>query len=443
MAGAAYQKELEEEIKMEIQRPRGTADLLPGTVEAWQVLERIVRDTLATANYQEIRTPVFEHTELFERGVGDTTDIVTKEMYTFEDRGGRSVTLRPEGTAGAVRAYVENKLYGQGNISKLYYIGPMFRYEKPQKGRFRQFHQYGVEVLGSEGPAIDAEVIHLNLTVLQRIGLKNLQVELNSVGCSVCRPRHKAQMVALLTPRRDELCKECQERLEKNPLRIFDCKNEHCHTVLKEVGAPYITDVLCEDCSEHFQSVQAYLTAMSVPFVVKKDLVRGLDYYTRTAWEVTSPGFTTIAGGGRYNGLVEQVGGPATAGIGFGGGIERALWVLAEQGGSLTDAQTVDAFVAVADTSAERTAMAVLATLRGRGISADRDYQGRGMKSQFKLADRMNAKFVVILGEAELASGKATVKDLATGQQEEVPFAELASWIEERVKGAAVGGHEA
>ncbi|MFB5190013.1 histidine--tRNA ligase [Alicyclobacillus fastidiosus] len=425
---------------MDIQRPRGTADLLPGTVEAWQVLERIVRETLATANYQEIRTPVFEYTELFERGVGDTTDIVSKEMYTFEDRGGRSVTLRPEGTAGVVRAFVENKLYGQGTISKLYYIEPMFRYEKPQKGRFRQFHQYGVEVLGSEAPAIDAEVIQLNLSVLQNLGLKQLTVELNSVGCAVCRPRHKETMIALLSPRRDELCKECQERLEKNPLRMFDCKNEHCHTILREVGAPYISDALCDECSEHFQAVQGYLTAMSVPFVHKKDLVRGLDYYTRTAWEITSPGFTTIAGGGRYNGLVEQVGGPATPGIGFGGGIERALWVLGEQGGRLTDEHELDAFVAVADESAERPAMVVLSTLRGRGISCDRDYQGRGLKSQFKLADRANAKFVIILGESELASGKATVKDLATGQQDQVVFADVATFVQERLGEAPTAG---
>jgi histidyl-tRNA synthetase len=428
---------------MDIQRPRGTADLLPGTVEAWQRLESIVRETLATANYEEIRTPVFEHTELFERGVGDTTDIVSKEMYTFQDRGNRSVTLRPEGTAGVVRAFIENKLYGTGAVSKLYYVGPMFRYEKPQKGRFRQFHQYGVEVLGAEAPSLDAEVIQLSMTILQRIGLQNLTVELNSVGCSVCRPRHREDMVARLLPRKEELCSDCQERLEKNPLRIFDCKHEHCQRVLREVGAPYIADVLCEDCQTHFASVQMYLKAMDVPFVLQKNLVRGLDYYTRTAWELTSPGFTTIAGGGRYNGLVEQIGGPPTPGIGFGGGIERALWVLAEQGGRLTDEGALDVFVAVADEAAERTAMVVLNTLRGRGVKSDRDYQGRSLKSQFKLADRTKAKLVVILGEAEMASGQATVKQLETGVQENVPFAQLADYVQTYLQGIHEGGKQA
>lgn len=425
---------------MDIQRPRGTADLLPGAVESWQRLEDIVRTTLSAANYQEVRTPIFEHTELFERGVGDTTDIVTKEMYTFEDRGGRSVTLRPEGTAGAVRAFVENKLYGSGSITKLYYVGPMFRYEKPQKGRFRQFHQYGVEALGSEAPALDAEVISLNLTLLKQLGLKNLTVELNSVGCGVCRPRHKETMIAKLTPHKADLCKDCQERLERNPLRIFDCKHDSCQAILREVEAPYITDVLCEDCQTHFDEVQGFLKAMDVPFVLDKSLVRGLDYYTRTAWEITSPGFTTIAGGGRYNGLVEQIGGPPTSGIGFGGGIERALWVLAEQGGSLSADTSLDVFVAVADKAADRTAMVVLNALRSRGLKSDRDYQGRGMKSQFKLADRNGAKFVVILGESELASGKATVKNLASGTQEEVPFAQLADAIVQGVKTAGEQG---
>lgn len=416
---------------MEMQRPRGTADLLPGQVEDWQQLEDIVKKVFSVANYQEIRTPIFEHTELFERGVGETTDIVSKEMYTFEDRGGRSVTLRPEGTAGVVRAFVENKLYGAGTVSKLFYYGPMFRYEKPQKGRFRQFHQYGAEVLGSEAPSIDAELISLSLRILRNIGLKNLTVELNSVGCAICRPKHRALMIERLTPRRDELCKDCQSRLEKNPLRLFDCKNERCQAILREAEVPYIADVLCDECQPHFEEVQRYLQAMDVPFRLEKSLVRGLDYYTRTAWEVTSPGFTTIVGGGRYNGLVEEVGGPPTAGIGFGGGIERALWVLGEQGGSLVRDDRLDVFVAVADGGAEGTAMVVLETLRGRGIRADRDYQGRSMKSQFKLADRLRARYVVVIGETELQSGQATVKRLDDGEQMQVAFAALADALEQ------------
>lgn len=410
---------------MSIQRPRGTADLLPGVVEDWQRLERVVRRTLEMANYQEIRTPIFEHTELFERGVGDTTDIVSKEMYTFLDRGNRSVTLRPEGTAGVVRAYVENKLYGTGGLSKLYYIGPMFRYEKPQKGRFRQFHQYGVEVLGSEDPAVDAEVIQMNIDTLLNLGLKDLSVELNSVGCSICRPQHKRLMLEKLEPRRSELCSECQERLDKNPLRIFDCKQGRCQAILREVDAPYIADVLCEECDAHFQAVQNYLQSMDVPFTIEKSLVRGLDYYTRTAWEITSPGFTTIAGGGRYNGLIEEVGGPATPGIGFGGGVERALWVLRGQGVQVDIERRLDCFVAIAGQEAERTGMVVLGGLRRREIRSDRDYQGRSLKSQFKLADRLRARVVVVIGESELASGKANVKLLDTGEQTEVPFSEL------------------
>ncbi|WP_067621563.1 histidine--tRNA ligase [Alicyclobacillus acidiphilus] len=419
---------------MEMQRPRGTADLLPGQVEDWQRLEAIVTKILSAANYQEIRTPIFEHTELFERGVGDTTDIVSKEMYTFEDRGQRSVTLRPEGTAGVVRAYVENKLYGTGTVSKLFYYGPMFRYEKPQKGRFRQFHQYGAEVLGSEKPAIDAEVISLSLRILVGIGLKNLTVELNSVGCSVCRPVHRALMVERLTPHKDELCQDCQNRLEKNPLRLFDCKNDRCQAILRDADVPYIVDVLCDDCRTHFDAVQRYLKVMDVPFRLEKGLVRGLDYYTRTAWEITSPGFTTIAAGGRYNGLVEEIGGPPTPGIGFAGGIERALWVLGEQGGTLRSSERLDAFVAVADEGGEGTAMVVLETLRGRGIRADRDYQGRSLKSQFKLADRLQARYVVVIGESELQSGKATVKNLDDGEQREIPFPQLADEIEQGIR---------
>src|SRR5579875_1089924 len=415
---------------MEIQRPRGTVELLPGEVEVWQALESTVRDVLDKANYGEIRTPIFEHTELFERGVGETTDIVSKEMYTFLDRGNRSVTLRPEGTAGAVRAFVENKLYGTGALAKLYYIGPMFRYEKPQKGRLRQFHQYGAEVLGSELPAVDAEVIALSLAVLERLGLQNLTVELNSVGCSVCRPVHRAQMIERLLPHRDELCRDCQVRLEKNPLRLFDCKNESCQALLREANVPYIVDVLCDECKDHFEQVQGYLQAMDVPYKIEKSLVRGLDYYTRTAWEITTPGFSTIAGGGRYNGLVEELGGPSTPGIGFAGGIERAIAVLASQNVQIGRTVGLDAFVAVADRGAEHTAMAVLKSLRRLGLRADRDYQGRSLKSQLKLADRLQARFVIMIGESELASGKATVKQLATGVQREIPFAELADAIE-------------
>lgn len=407
---------------MSIQRPRGTADISPGEIEGWQRLENVVREVCSSAHYQEIRTPIFEHTELFERGVGETTDIVEKEMYTFTDRGGRSVTLRPEGTAGVTRAFVENKLYGQPGASKLYYIGPMFRYEKPQKGRWRQFHQYGCEVLGADGPAVDAEVIGVSLDILTKFGLRDLTVELNSVGCGVCRPVHRTEMIAKLTPYKDRLCTDCQKRLERNPLRIFDCKEGSCQTVLKDSRVPKMFELLCDDCSRHFQSVEEYLHAMDIPYVINDELVRGLDYYTRTAWEITVNGYSTISGGGRYNSLVAEVGGPETPGIGFAGGMERALLVLAAQTGPTELKPSLDVFIAIADSCVETNAMTLLRTLRQASIRADRDYQGKSMKAQFKAADRERAKFVIVLGETEMKSGTVTLKDLRTGEQVKVNF---------------------
>ena len=411
------------------QRPRGTFDILPEEVRKWQRLEQATRLAFHHYHYQEVRTPVFEHTELFSRGVGDTTDIVEKEMYTFFDRGDRSLTLRPEGTAGVVRAYVENKLYGAGGLSKLYYIGPMFRYEKPQKGRNRQFHQYGCEALGAEGPEIDAEVISLNLDILRQFGVERAKVELNSVGCPICRPRHKELMLEKLMPHRDQLCTDCQKRLEKNPLRIFDCKNEQCHAVLQESGAPTILQALCDDCKTHFDGVKSYLDQMDVPYVINEFLVRGLDYYTRTAWEVTVEGVGTVAGGGRYNGLVEQIGGPVTPGIGFAGSYERALVALEQQGFQGDALDALDVFVAVADKTAQPAAMALLYALRSAGLTADRDYQGRSLKSQFKTADREAAQFVAVLGDAEVQNKTATLKQLATGEQQEVPFEQVVDFI--------------
>lgn len=411
------------------QRPRGTADNLPGEVEKWQYLEKIVEDTFRRYHYREIRTPIFEHTELFARGVGETTDIVAKEMYTFVDRANRSITLRPEGTAGVVRAYVEDKLYGNPGTEKLYYLGPMFRYEKPQKGRLRQFHQYGCEVLGSEGPAVDAEVIALNVDFLSELGVKHMLVELNSVGCPVCRPKHKERMLEKLVPHKQELCTDCQERLERNPLRIFDCKNDHCQQVLKDSGAPTILEVLCDDCKTHFDAVAGYLNEMNVNYVIDPKLVRGLDYYTRSAWEIKVEGIGTIAGGGRYNGLVEQVGGPVTPGIGFAGGVERALLTLEEQGFAWPSLDSVDVFVAVAQTSAETLAMKFLQDVRKAGFLADRDYTGRGLKAQFKAADRAQAKYVAVFGDSEVEHGTVTLKDLASGEQQEYTFAEALSRI--------------
>lgn len=399
------------------QRPRGTADILPGTVEQWQALESAVRETCKLYHFDEVRPPIFEHTELFSRGVGETTDIVEKEMYTFEDRGGRMLSLRPEGTAGVVRAYVENKLYGSPDTVKVFYMGPMFRYEKPQKGRDRQFHQYGVEVLGSDSPNVDAEVIGLNLDILQRLGVEGVQVELNSVGCSVCRPLHKEDMIRRLTPVKSRLCTDCQGRLERNPLRIFDCKNASCQALLLEVGAPTIFDSLCADCSTHFSGVRRALDVMEVPYRLNPKLVRGLDYYTRTAWEYVVEGFSSIGGGGRYNSLVAQVGGPETPGIGFAGGMERVLMVLEAQGKRVAEERPLDLYVVVADEAGEDMATELLLQARRSGLIADRDYLGRGVKAQFKSADRQKARYVAVIGETEALSGQVALKNLATTEQ--------------------------
>ncbi|QSO52605.1 histidine--tRNA ligase [Alicyclobacillus curvatus] len=404
------------------QRPRGTEDILPGVVEHWQKLEASVREVCRLYNFREIRTPVFEHTELFARGVGETTDIVEKEMYTFMDRGNRSLTLRPEGTAGVVRAYVENKLYGNADAVKLYYIGAMFRYEKPQKGRDRQFHQYGCEVLGSEDPAVDAEVIALNLDILDNLGVKNVAVELNSVGCSVCRPLHKEEMIRRLRPVADRLCADCQSRLERNPLRIFDCKNESCQALLREFEAPTIIDSLCDDCRNHFDSVQSALTTMDVKFHLNPHLVRGLDYYTRTAWEYVADGYSSLGGGGRYNSLVAQVGGPETPGIGFAGGIERVLMVLEAQALGAKQEPQLDLYVVGVDEAGKRAAVTLLQKARQHGFTADRDYLGRSVKAQFKAADRLKARYVAVLGESEVEAERVALKHLATGEQVELTW---------------------
>ena len=295
--------------------PRGTKDILPADIEAWRYVEKMMRDICTRFGYQEIRTPIFEHTELFQRGIGDTTDVVEKEMYTFTDRGKRSITLRPENTASAVRAYVENKMYADLVPTKLYYIGPMFRYDRPQAGRMRQFHQFGVEALGAANYVIDAEIIMLAVHVLQTLGLKDLKLKINSVGCPQCRPKHREKLQEFFKPKFDELCKDCQSRFERNPLRILDCKNEQCKKLAQ--GAPALSECLCDECKEHFQGLKTLLTVAGVDFELDSNLVRGLDYYTKTAFEIQYAPLgaqSAVCGGGRYDGLVEEIGGPATPG---------------------------------------------------------------------------------------------------------------------------------
>ncbi|WP_425807524.1 histidine--tRNA ligase [Desulfitobacterium sp. Sab5] len=410
---------------MSIQRPKGTQDLLPGVIEKWQDLEQHIRTICREYGYEEIRTPIFEATELFQRGVGETTDIVNKEMYTFLDKGDRSVTLRPEGTASVCRAYVENKLYGGQLPVKLFYMGPMFRYERPQAGRFRQFHQFGVEVLGADKPIVDAEVITLVWDLYTRLGLKGLEVHVNSVGCPTCRAVHRTKLQEFLAPRREQLCKDCQDRFERNPMRILDCKNPTCQEITQ--GAPTTLDTLCPDCLEHFQELKELLTAAGVSFKVDPRLVRGLDYYRKTAFEVLVENIgaqSAICGGGRYDGLVEQVGGPQTPGIGFAMGMERVLAALQASNplNNLTKKEFVR-FVALGE-EAQKKCFTFVSQLRRKGIPASIDLLGRSLKAQLKTADKAQARYAAIIGEDEMNRQVVILRDLTLGEQTELPFAE-------------------
>lgn len=416
---------------MVIQIPRGTQDILPGQSELWQYIEMQARELCKRYQYKEIRTPIFEHTELFLRGVGDTTDIVQKEMYSFTDRGGRDITLRPEGTAAVVRSYVENKMFGWANQPvKLFYFGPMFRYERPQAGRFRQFVQFGVEALGSADPAIDAEVLALAMDFYKGMGLKSLKLVINSLGDKESRTNHREALVNHFKPRIGEFCEDCQSRLEKNPLRILDCKKDRDHELMKT--APSIIDYLNDDSRKYFEMVQKYLKALDIEFTVDPTLVRGLDYYNHTAFEIMSSaeGFgaiTTLCGGGRYNGLVEEIGGPETPGIGFALSVERLIAALAAEKVDLGFDEGIDCYVVSLGDAAKDYSVKLLHDLRKAGFSAEKDYNDRKAKAQFKAADRLQARFVAILGDDELSKNKINVKNMKTGEQVEV---DLQNFIE-------------
>ena len=409
---------------MSINIPRGTQDILPGEVEKWQLIEQKARELCERYQYQEIRTPIFEHTELFHRGVGDTTDIVQKEMYNFKDRGERDLTLRPEGTASTVRAYVEKKMFGLANQPvKLYYMGPMFRYERPQAGRFRQFVQFGIEALGSSDPAIDAEVISLAMNLYKELGLKKLRLVINSLGDKESRNAHREALINHFKPSIGEFCSDCQTRLEKNPLRILDCKQDREHPLMKT--APAITDFLNDDSRAYFEKLQKYLTLLDIPFVVDPNLVRGLDYYNHTAFEIMSEaeGFgaiTTLCGGGRYNGLAEDIGGPETPGIGFALSIERFIAALDAEGIELNLNEGIDCYLVSLGEEAKDYTVGLLQQLRQAGFSAERDYLDRKIKGQFKAADRVKAKFVAVLGDDELKNEVINLKDMTTGEQKEI-----------------------
>ncbi|ENH97083.1 histidyl-tRNA ligase [Gracilibacillus halophilus YIM-C55.5] len=409
--------------------PRGTQDLLPGITEKWQYVEETLKDLSRRFHYQEIRTPIFEHTELFQRGVGDTTDIVQKEMYTFFDKGERSITLRPEGTASVVRSFVEHKMHGLPNQpTKLFYTGPMFRYERPQQGRMRQFVQFGIEALGSSDPAIDAEVISLAMNCYKELGLQSLKLVLNSLGDQESRESHRQALIDHFAPVKPELCHDCQTRLEQNPLRVLDCKKDRDHP--KMADAPAILDYLNDDSRLYFDKVKQYLDAMGIPYEVDPNLVRGLDYYNHTAFEIMSDaeGFgaiTTLSGGGRYNGLVEELGGPETPGIGFALSIERLLMALDAENVTLPLEEGLDAYVVSLGEQADLQAAQIVNDLRIAGIQVDRDYQDRKIKGQFKAADRLKARFVLVLGEEELANHQISVKNMETGDQETVAIDQL------------------
>ncbi|MFG6148414.1 histidine--tRNA ligase [Halobacillus sp. B23F22_1] len=424
---------------MEMRAPRGTQDILPGTSEKWQYVEKQLTDICRRYNYKEIRTPIFEHTELFQRGVGDSTDIVQKEMYTFEDRGGRSITLRPEGTASTVRSFVQNKLFGLPNQpTKLFYIGPMFRYERPQQGRLRQFVQFGIEALGSDDPSVDAEVMALAMNAYEELGLRSLKLVLNSLGDKQSREDHKKALVQHFSPHKEELCADCQVRLDQNPLRVLDCKKDKDHPAM--ATAPSILDYLNETSQKYYEKVKAHLDAMGIAYEIDPNLVRGLDYYNHTAFEIMSEaeGFgaiTTLSGGGRYNGLVEDIGGPETSGIGFAMSIERLLMALEAEGIELPIEESLDCYIVALGEQAEKEAVRLSYLLRQAGVQVDKDYLQRKMKGQFKAADRLNAKYVVVLGEREIEQDAVSIKDMKSGEQIELPLDQIINFLHEKLAG--------
>jgi len=408
---------------MQLKAPRGTYDILPDDSNKWQYIEKVMKKTAETFGYKEIRTPIFEQTELFERGVGESTDIVTKEMYTFTDKSNRSLTLRPEGTASCVRSLIEHSLYNGLMPIKWYYTGPMFRYDRPQTGRYRQFHQFGVEVFGSKSPYLDAEVIILLVEIFTRLGLTDYELHLNSVGCPRCREAYRQKLIDHMTPVKDKLCRDCQVRYRQNPLRVLDCKNESCHAAI--AGYPTFYDYLCDDCRKHYSMVQSTLKNNGVSYIHDDKLVRGLDYYTNTAFEIHLPGIgaqSAIGGGGRYDGLVKECGGPDIPGIGFALGIERLL--LAVETLSAADFSRyntgIDVFITVMNDEFEPQAIRILNRLRQAGIKAEKDYTGRSARAQMKYADKIGAKAVIFLGEDEVKNGFLTLRNMHSKEQIQV-----------------------
>lgn len=400
---------------------KGTKDVLPKDVHKNQYIEATALDIASKFGYKEIRTPVFEHTELFQRGVGDTTDVVQKEMYTFDDKGGRSITLRPEGTAGAVRSYLENGLCNEALPQKVCYLISCYRYEKPQAGRLREFHQFGVECFGSASPLADAEIIALAKSLFDTLGVKDLSLEINSIGCPTCRAEYHKALKEYFSSRKDELCDTCKSRLDRNPMRILDCKSPICHEIAE--GAPVVIDYLCDECKEHFENVQKYLKAQNIEYTINPQIVRGLDYYTKTVFEFVSNSIGaqgTVCGGGRYDGLVEELGGQHTPSLGFATGIERLMLLMEAQGCEFPEAEKPDLFIVALGEKATLKAVEIAKDMREEGFSALLDLNQRSVRAQMKYADKLGAKFNVVIGDNEVEAKTAKLKNMQTGEETEI-----------------------
>lgn len=411
---------------MSLKAPKGTIDILPKDSAKWQFVEKTLRDICGSFQFKEIRIPVFEHTELYVRGVGETSDVVSKEMYTFLDKGDRSITLRPEGTAGVVRSFLEHGLYADSQPTKLYYMISCYRYEKPQAGRLREFRQFGVEMFGAASPAADAEVISIAKHIFDTLGIQDLTLHLNNIGCPACRKAYNEKLRAFLTERKDELCETCRERMERNPMRVFDCKSEVCQSILKD--APRIYDCVCPECKEHFDEVTSYLEEMGIDYQLDKSIVRGLDYYSRTVFEFVSNAIGaqgTVCGGGRYDYLVEELGGKHCPGIGFAMGIERLLMVLENAGIALSEQKNPQLYIAAIGKEADKKAAKLVHMLRCAGIRAEKDTMERSVKAQMKYANKIGAEYTIVLGDEEIAAKKAQLKHMETGESREVCLDEL------------------
>lgn len=412
---------------MKMQAPKGTKDMLPKDSYKWQFVENKMKDIAGTYGCKMIRTPIFEHTELFTRGVGETTDVVQKEMYTFNDKGNRSITLKPEGTAPAVRAFIENSLFNEAQPTKMYYFTPVFRYENVQKGRLRQHHQFGVEVFGSKSPSLDAEIISLAMRVFRNLGINNLKLAINNIGCPECRKKYNEELKKYLSNRYDELCDTCKSRFERNPMRILDCKSKRCKTIVDE--APVILDYVCSDCKQHFDMLQEYLKAMNIDYEIDSHIVRGLDYYSKTVFEIINDDIT-VCGGGRYDYLIEEIGGPSMPAVGFGMGIERLLMTLESNNIQIPKEDNIDLYIGSIGNTGKVYSLKLANVLRELGLKCECDHMDKSVKAQMKYANKIQAKYTVILGDEEIKNNTAKFKRMSDSQQFELKLDDSAKILD-------------